>query len=388
MAETASYTRKELLRKITKIQREIEKIMDPAMISLYKRKAEKYKRLLADMDLEASFADLGVHEDPRPRPSPSPSPSPSPRPIPSPKPVIPNTLDEAVATFYKGDLSPKEDVVVIKITPFEKTFANPAATGYRLIQTIGDGDCLIHAILTSTSLTYRHIPVSERRSVANFIRRTFIANKINDPDAKAFFKGREYLEDQHLVAILNLFGYNVIVFNELPKDRRHRPNIMVGAPNNITFLSEVPNKPWFLLYNALGSKRGSDHYSAVQTPEGQILIDNYEEGLIIGQFLGPQTESEKICAYDSDEIVYYRGQAYIVIERRFDGDPPRCATFTIQHLETGKQLHNILVRDIQKLVGGYSRTRKHDKHKKNLIKKKTRKHKKTTQLSLRPYYSN
>lgn len=349
-AVMATYSRNELRKKLAKTQRNLPTIKDNATRKLYTKKAEKYKKLLEAMNLEnveRNLSNMGITAT-------------STRQNTSRQnlPTNTRTIDDVITQFHGsfGHFKPEQEITLARTEPLEKIFQNPAAAGYKVVQTVGDGDCLIHAFLTSVSSAYRKIPFAQRSKTGGKFRRDFVAEQIDDADDKDFFKSREYLEDQHILTLGGLFNYNFIVFNQVPPPKeRTRTNLPANAKNNITFLDITTGAPWILLYNKLGSGRGGDHYSAVQTPDGAFIINDYERGLAVAKELAQQTESVRQCDYNNDEIVVYRGEGYVVEERRFDdSDPPKCTALTLKNLETGALVKNIPVGDgeITKLSGG------------------------------------
>ena len=341
----ATYSREELRKKLAKTQRNLPTIKNNTQRTLYKKKAEKYKKLLEAMNLEnveRNIANMGIIASNKAEAAEAAEAA--------------KAVDDVITTFYQGKFKPQQEVILARTEPLEKIFQNPAAAGYKVVQTVGDGDCLIHAFLTSVSSAYRKIPFMQRSETGGKFRRDFVAEQIEDADDKAFFKSREYLEDQHILTLGGLFNYNFIVFNQVPSPReRTRRNLPANAKNNITFLDITTGAPWIMLYNKLGNGRGGDHYSAVQTPDGAFAIADYARGLAVAKELAQQTESVRQCTYNNDEIVIYRGEGYVVEERRFDdSDPPKCTTLTLRNLETGALVKNVPVTEITKLSGGGS----------------------------------
>jgi hypothetical protein len=309
----SAYSKNNLLRKLAKTQRNLPTTASNSGRKFLIRKAEKYVTLLEKMELEP--------------------------------------LEEFINMIYPTN-SAQESLTIVKTPRFEVTYDNPSAAGYKVVQTVGDGDCLIHALLTAISPSYRRIPFRERSAVGGAVRRDYIAPKIDDPEDRAFFESGEYLEDSHILLLGNMFHYNFIIFNDVPK-RHKRQNLPPNATSNITFLDIEEGRPWVLLHNKLSSSRVGDHYSAVQGSDGALKIQNYAVGLAAARALSRQEAAEPRCAFSTDEIVIYRGNGYIIEERKFDGgDPPTCITVNLKNLDTGGILTNIPVRDIEKMAGG------------------------------------
>ena len=338
------YTRNNLRRKLAKTQRNLPTTTNKKERAHLIRKAEKYSRLLANMNRVPASASTPANQEN-------------------------SSIDEAVASYYTDTLLTTPELTTTRHKPFEDIFGTPYAEGYSIIKTVGDGDCLIHAILTSISPTYQQIPFNDRSEVGGSIRRLTIAPKITDPEDQEFFQGHEYLEDQHLLTLGNLLNYNFIVFQEVPA-RHRRPNLPPNAKNNINYLDIIPNKPWILLHNKLGQQQGADHYSAVKDPQDRLIIPSYEEGLATAKQLSGQIDTTPICDYKIGDLVTYKDAQYIIEERIFDeSDPPRCTSVKLKNLDTNKLTGPIPVRDLSKLSGGAAkkigRAKRHQTRRRN-----------------------
>lgn len=347
------YTRNELRRKLAKTQRNLPSTVNAKERAFLERKSKKYRELLKvinnsnrnSSNRNSSNSKTSNNND------------------------IKNTLEEAVINYYDGKLLDKPQITAVKHTLFETLFQTPFASDYNVIKTIGDGDCLIHAFLTAISPSYRRIPFQQRSKVGGAVRRDFIAPLITDPEDRAFFESNKYLEDKHIQLLGEIFHYNFIIFQEVPKKHR-RADLPPNAMNNINFIDVKTGDPWVLLHNKLGISSGGDHYSAVQGPTENFIIADYNEGLATAKQLSGQEEAKTTCDFENDEIVVYKNQGYIIKYRQFEGDPPQCVSFTLINMDTGNVLNNIPIREIQKMAGGgrrrqrlqQSRTRKQRKN--------------------------
>lgn len=322
------YTRNNLRRKLAKTQRNLPKTTNSKERAHLIRKAEKYSRLLATTNQSIS------------------------------------PIEAAVASYYTDSLRNTPELTTTRHRPFETIFETPYAADYKIVKTVGDGDCLIHAILTAISRNYQRVPFNDRSEVGGHIRRDFLAPQITDSEERAFFQGHQYLEDQHLLTLGNLLNYNFIVFQEVPA-RHRRPDLPPNAKNNINYLDIKTGNPWILLHNKLGSSRGADHYSAVKDPQDRLIIESYEEGLVAAKQLSGQVDTTPICDYNLEEIVVYNGAGYIVHERLYDtSEPPRCTSVKLKSLETGALLPNTIpIGELSRVAGGKRRhTKKRRRH--------------------------
>ena len=319
------YSRNNLQRKLAKAQRNLPGTTNPKERQYLTRKAKKYLNLLSNMNRG---------------------------PTPTPTTNINNELEEAIVTYYSKPLLSDETVTPVRHTSFETIFKNPVAAGYKIVKTVGDGDCLIHAFLTSVSPSYRRIPMEDRTDVGGAIRRDFLAPRItDDTETREFFEGDEYLEDQHILTLGTLFHINFIVFQEVPK-RHKRLNLPANAVNNINYLEIGTGWPWVMVHNKLGTTQGADHYSAIRDPAHRFVLEAYEEGLAVAKQLAGQEDVARQCPFATGDTVVYNGDAYTVEERRFDGDPPQCVAITLKDMTSGVLRKDIPVGDIRGLSGG------------------------------------
>lgn len=227
----------------------------------------------------------------------------------------------------------------------------PEAIDYKLIKTIGDGDCLIHAILTSISSVYRQIPYDDKNRVGSLFRREFVAPLVQDPVQKEFFLSTEYLRDEHLITLSKIFHFNYIIFQEVPENLNERSNIPEqSAKDNITYIVTEENVHWIILHNYLGSDRSGDHYSSVMLPDDSFTIDDYNEGLTTAKLLSNQQNAIINCNYNDGDIVVYNEEQYKITDRRWDdGDPPHCVSVSLLKIDDGQTIDNIPVGEIRKM---------------------------------------
>jgi hypothetical protein len=331
---SATYTRNELQRKLAKAQRELPTAATPKNRAFLTRKAKKYVNLLANMNrMNAATNAVTTASNPIAQ------------------------LDAAVASYYEGEHLSQPQLTPIKHTGFETTFNNAAAAGYKIIQTSGDGDCLIHAILTALSPSYQKIPYAERSAVGGAVRRNYLADKV-DPEMRQFFLSRQYLLGEHLEELTRILQFNFIIFQEVPKGGY--------GTNSIAAVSNNNDSDYILIHNRITPGGGGDHYSAVRDPQGRMTIP-YVEGQVLEQLLSPKLNTGRSCDIENDGVVLYNGEPFIVEERYWtDTEPFTCVSFKLKQLDTGAILKGIPKAEVSVMGGGQrQRKRKHRKTRKN-----------------------
>jgi hypothetical protein len=145
-------------------------------------------------------------------------------------PVITRTLDPP-AGYVPDDSVIGYDEKTLLDKAFITDSLNPET--FTIIDTIDDGNCLIDALLLSTSVYYRSLKRRDRQpKCLKFRNEEFIklvprpvlspATFAQYPEAKkeydatiALIKSSEFLEDTHIQLFLNFYKINVIIFNDI-----------------------------------------------------------------------------------------------------------------------------------------------------------------------------
>ena len=117
---------------------------------------------------------------------------------------------------------------------------------FEKVNTVGDGTCLVHAYLTSTSALYRAIAYNEKSAVGMKVR-----SLLNIPGSGSDWLGDEYIEQLNQVAKTQL-----LYINKVPGQNMAR----VVSPANA-------DGPFIMIVN-----EGNRHYSSV-TFKGKYVVD-------------------------------------------------------------------------------------------------------------------
>lgn len=196
----------------------------------------------------------------------------------------------------------------------------------RTIHTVGDGTCLIHAFLTSTSKNYRRLSYSNKRIAGQEFRENF-SEELNIPSDY-----RIYIDDVGIQNISNIFKYNFLIFHYTPSSNLCDIRF-VYVGNEI-----INNYPWIMNYNT-----ENNHFSAVMSTENnQYIFEKGDNNIIhnIINFVNDKRIKDiayKSCGYKLNDIINFENNSYIIIERKFFGDPPKCYSLIIKNIDTNQE---------------------------------------------------
>ena len=130
---------------------------------------------------------------------------------------------------------------------------------FRTIYTIGDGTCLIHSFLTSTSPDYRRLDYDDK-GTAGIEFRTYLSRIIEDNDLGTNHK--IYIDDNDIQLISNFYKINFLFFWHGGNIRDIRP-IYVNNDNDNQY-------NWIISYNT-----ENNHFSSVSL-NNKFILDKSE----------------------------------------------------------------------------------------------------------------
>jgi hypothetical protein len=120
-----------------------------------------------------------------------------------------NIGEKEIVTYYgKGNTN------FIKPLTGAQDKYNPLIKTWKTVLTQPDGHCLVHALLTSLSPSYRKIKYDDRQTVGKTFRKTVFAD-LFEGKTKKFVKGNDYLEDNHLDMFVNTYKINVFILKNI-----------------------------------------------------------------------------------------------------------------------------------------------------------------------------
>jgi hypothetical protein len=146
-----------------------------------------------------------------------------------------------------------------------------------------------------------------------------------------------FLTDSELQILSLTYKINIIVFEQEKSEkvgkRRHT------MPATITPLDNFESTDTFYLL----SNRNS-HYEAVKTKDS-YTVDRDTMNMILAEFPQEFTgEAKPVCKYpgtdrdiEEGDIIIYKETPYMVLQKRYDGSPPKCKTLKVQNMETDEQ---------------------------------------------------
>ena len=166
-----------------------------------------------------------------------------------------------------------------------KRFA-PEASRWTIVDAIGDGHCLLHAIFDSVSSTYRKLKKSDKRLFIIHFRYSILAEKMNETDFYANLSEErqqevfdritsdvpEYLTIDEIIIIAELYKVNVFVLNYDGRQKlESRVQYQVVPTELINEEGEWNENghPWILLYNSV--ENGIAHFEAIRIDSNYIF---------------------------------------------------------------------------------------------------------------------
>jgi hypothetical protein len=116
-----------------------------------------------------------------------------------------------------------------------------------IVNTIGDGTCLVHSFLLSVSSSYRRMSDSDRLKIGQIFRVTVLVSKTTKQEIKTRLENLdEFLTDIELTMLARTFKMNIVIF------------IKSGSVKSIEIHKNPSIKQFIIMYN-----NGTLHYSAV-----------------------------------------------------------------------------------------------------------------------------
>ena len=131
---------------------------------------------------------------------------------------------------------------------------------WTVAKTVGDGTCLVHSILQSTSEAYRSIPHNERALVGQWYRYSVLprfydeTSEFEEPLLERLKDSTEFLEDIDLSKIVNGLDINVVVVNTLQRIIK----IVTPVTTDAESIEIFKGKPYIFLLNS-----GALHFSSI-----------------------------------------------------------------------------------------------------------------------------
>ncbi len=216
---------------------------------------------------------------------------------------------------------------------------------WTIVDAVGDGHCLLHAILDSTSPTYRKLARKDKESFVEYFRYEIFADKAQESE---YYRGlteenqeeirerilqkkgiAKWLTIDEIAIIAELYNVNLFVLNY---DNRQKPNRRVQYQIFPTELLDEEGEwqtnahPWIILYNSV--EGGVAHFEAVRI-NGKYLFSFEQLAPVLKKYV-VREKFTSVCDYQAGEEVWLVGDNYadepthIIIQPVFDDETRIC----------------------------------------------------------------
>jgi len=161
------------------------------------------------------------------------------------------------------------------------------------LNTIGDGTCLIHAFLISTSPTYRQVNGEMKGIIGRYFRKKLYDELLeSDPTLESnktvkILNTNNYLTDEHIDFLMKRFDINILTITTRMQEDKVVP-VHLDVIKDLE--TEKTDKPFIFIHSD-----GQNHYSSVRDYENKF-ITTWEEGYNF------------YSKYNSDELIKAIGE--------------------------------------------------------------------------------
>jgi len=323
---------------------------------------------LAPKATAAQAATAMAPEAPAAAPKLAPKPAPKPAPAPLPKPQAPLltqvqgfegnaettaiesiTLEQTVRDWQEKNKKPLgEDKLQVtdpkgeKIGRFGEEFRR-----WTIVDAVGDGHCLLHAVFDSTSPTYRKLARKDKEAFVNYFRYDLFADKVQEGE---YFTNlteenqdkiltrilqktgtAKWLTDEEVAILADLYNVNIIVLTyNSTKKSTYRIQYPVFPETLIDEAGDWQDNgnPWIILYNS-----APVHYEAVRI-NGKYLFSFEQLSPVLKKYVKRNNENP-VCDYKAGEEVWLVGDEYteepthVIIQPVFDDETRICNNLRI-----------------------------------------------------------
>ena len=323
---------------------------------------------LAPKATAAQAATAVAPEAPAAPAAPAPKPAPKPAPAPLPKPQAPlltqvqgfegeaeiNAIESITLEQTVKDWQEKNKKVLgeDKLELTDKTGKKIGRFGeelrrWTIVDAVGDGHCLLHAVFDSTSPTYRKLTRKDKEAFVNYFRYDLFADKVQEGE---YFTNlteenqdkiltrilqktgtAKWLTDEEVAILADLYNVNIIVlaYNSTKKST-HRIQYPIFPETLIDEAGDWHDNgnPWIILYND-----APVHYEAVRI-NGKYLFSFEQLSPVLKKYVKRNNENP-VCDYKAGEEVWLVGDEYteepthIIIQPVFDDETRVCNNLRI-----------------------------------------------------------
>ena len=262
------------------------------------------------------------------------------------------TLEQTVRDWQEKNTKPLgEDKLQVTDAKGEKIARfGDELRKWTIVDAVGDGHCLLHAILDSTSPTYRKLARKDKEAFVEYFRYEIFADKAQESE---YYTGlteenqeqiierilqktgsAKWLTIDEIAIIADLYNVNLFVLNY---DNRQKPNRRVQYQ---VFPTELLNEagdwqenghPWIIIYNSV--EGGVAHFEAIRI-NGKYLFSFEQLTPVLKKYV-VREKAAPVCNYQAGEEVWLVGDEYedepthIVIQPVFDDETRICNNLRI-----------------------------------------------------------
>jgi hypothetical protein len=324
---------------------------------------------LAPTKTAAQAATVGVPEQapkqaPEPVAKPAPKVAPAPAPLPKPQASVVTqvqgyegdaekaaiesiTLEKTVKDWQEENNKPLGDDKLQGTDPKGEKIRRfgDELRKWTIVDAVGDGHCLLHAILDSTSPTYRKLTREDKKAFVNYFRYEIFADKAQESEyfieltedhqneiRDRIFSEKDidkWLTQDEISIIAELYKVNIFALNY---DKRQKPAQQVLYQVFPTELLDEAgewqnnNRPWIILYNSV--EKLSAHFEAVSI-NGKYLFSFEQLAPVLKKYV-VREKATPVCDYKAGDEVWLVGDEYtdepthIIIQPVFDDETRVC----------------------------------------------------------------
>jgi len=218
---------------------------------------------------------------------------------------------------------------------------------WTIVDAVGDGHCLLHAVFDSTSPTYRKLTRKDKEAFVNYFRYEIFADKAQESEyftelteeyqdkilTRILLKvgSAKWLTDEELAILADLYNVNILVLTyNSTKKAAHRIQYPIFPETLINEAGEwIDNgNPWIILYND-----APVHYEAVRI-NGKYLFSFQQLAPVLKKYVKREHEAP-VCNYQAGEEVWLVGDEYedepthVIIQPVFDDETRICNNLRI-----------------------------------------------------------
>lgn len=262
------------------------------------------------------------------------------------------TLEQTVKDWQEKNTKPLgEDVLQLTDPKTEKIARfGDELRKWTIVDAIGDGHCLLHAILDSTSPTYRKLARDDKKAFVNYFRYDLFADKAQESEYYTELTEEhqgeiidrivseddvdKWLTQDEISIVAELYQVNIFTLNY---DKRQKPAQRIQYQVFPTELLDEAgewqnnNHPWIILYNSV--EGSSAHFEAVRI-NGKYLFSFEQLSSVLKKYV-VRKKAAPVCDYKAGDEVwlvdddYEKEPTHVIIQTVLDDETRICRVLQI-----------------------------------------------------------